>query len=92
MIDEVDVFFSKEFFNKMYVPVAQIKHPKVSNLLDYVWINRESKLFTFKKLQLSNEYNECKSLFKPEYAGILDEACKEIFSAAQTFKNHDYIV
>jgi hypothetical protein len=50
LIDEVDVFFSKEFFNKMYVPVAQIKNPKVSNLLDYIWNNRESKLFTFKKL------------------------------------------
>ena len=42
LIDEVDVFFSKEFFNKMYAPVAIIKDPKVSNLLDYVWNNREN--------------------------------------------------
>ena len=53
LIDEVDVFFSKEFFNMSYVPVAKIKHEKVSNLLDYVWETRGEKITPFKKLKES---------------------------------------
>jgi hypothetical protein len=37
MIDEVDVFFSKEFYNRVYVPIAQIRHQKISYLLDHIW-------------------------------------------------------
>ena len=57
-----------------------------------MWENRSNKMFTFKKLLLSDQYKECKELFKPEYAGILDESCKEIYSGAQNFLNHDYVV
>ncbi len=37
MIDEVDVFFSKEFFGQAYVPLAEIRHPAVSQMLDFIW-------------------------------------------------------
>ena len=43
MIDEVDVFFSKDFFNKVYVPVAEIKHERISQLLDFIWAGKERK-------------------------------------------------
>lgn len=76
----------------MYVPIAQIKNQKVSNLLDFIWENRSNNLFTFKALKLSEQYKECVTLFKPDYAGILDEACKEMFSAVQNFLKHDYVV
>ena len=51
MIDEVDVFFSDEFYNKVYVPIAEIKNEKVSNLLNYVWETRENSSFSFKKFK-----------------------------------------
>ncbi len=53
LIDEVDVFFSKDFYNKVYVPVAQIKHEKVSKLLDFMWQNKDDKSFTLKKIKSS---------------------------------------
>jgi hypothetical protein len=53
LIDEVDVFFSKDFYNKVYVPVAQIKHEKVSKLLDYMWQSKDDKSFTLKKMKSS---------------------------------------
>jgi hypothetical protein len=37
LIDEVDVFFSKEFYGKVYVPQAQIKSPEITKLLDLIW-------------------------------------------------------
>jgi hypothetical protein len=82
LIDEVDVFFSKDFYNKVYVPVAQIKNEKVSKLLDYIWLNRNNKSFTLKMLRSSAQYIECSAIFKPEYVGILEEACKDMFYAA----------
>ena len=47
MIDEVDVFFSKEFFNKAYVPLAEIRHEKISKLLDFIWFGKDKKVNYF---------------------------------------------
>lgn len=41
MIDEVDVFFSTDFYGKMYVPQAVIEDPSVKILLDLVWSLRK---------------------------------------------------
>lgn len=42
MIDEVDVFFSKEFYNQSYTPIAEIKNPAITELFDYLWNNRNN--------------------------------------------------
>ena len=44
LIDEVDVFFSDDFFGKVYQPQAQIKGPVISALTDYIWENRNTTL------------------------------------------------
>ena len=43
MIDEVDVFFSKDFFGAQYRPLATITDPEVQNLVDYIWNNKTNK-------------------------------------------------
>jgi hypothetical protein len=40
LIDEVDVFFSDDFYGKTYNPRATIKHPAISALIDYIWQQR----------------------------------------------------
>ena len=64
LIDEVDVFFSEEFFNKAYVPLAEIKHHSISKLIDFIWTNKNKKI-NFYQIQESEEYKECLDLFKP---------------------------
>jgi len=64
LIDEVDVFFSKEFFNKSYVPLAEIRHEKISKLLDFIWIGRNMKE-NYQQIKYSEEYKDCILLFKP---------------------------
>lgn len=54
MIDEVDVFFSKDFYNQAYIPIAEIKDPSISDFLDYLWTNKDNKMVT-------NFYNLTKS-------------------------------
>lgn len=41
MIDEVDVFFSKDFYGNTYSPQAIIQNPSVIALLDLVWSMRK---------------------------------------------------
>lgn len=40
LIDEVDVFFSKDFYGSAYCPVATISHPTISLLLKDLYSNR----------------------------------------------------
>lgn len=40
LVDEVDVFFAKEFFGQSYSPCASIKHECIERLATYVWQNR----------------------------------------------------
>jgi hypothetical protein len=40
LIDEVDVFFSKDFFGNTYNTLASLKCPQVSALTDYIWSQR----------------------------------------------------
>jgi hypothetical protein len=44
LIDEVDVFFSEEFYGNIYAPLAKIKHSKIKELTDFLWSNKEKKL------------------------------------------------
>jgi hypothetical protein len=44
LIDEVDVFFSENFFGNTYMPQAEIKGPEVGALTDYIWHNKDKKL------------------------------------------------
>ena len=41
LIDEVDVFFSDDFFGKVYNPQALIRCPEITALTDYIWNNRD---------------------------------------------------
>jgi hypothetical protein len=44
LIDEVDVFFSKDFYGNVYTPSTDIKHPAVSSLIDYIWNKRNERI------------------------------------------------
>ena len=43
MIDEVDVFFSKDFFGNVYRPSAEVMHPTVEALIDLIWEKSKEK-------------------------------------------------
>lgn len=57
LVDEVDVFFGKEFFGKFYSPSTSIKGPLIEDLVTYVWNNRGS--ITFRQLVDSEEFKKC---------------------------------
>ncbi len=38
LIDEVDVFFSKDFYGETYNPEYGLKDPKISEIMDNIWL------------------------------------------------------
>ena len=51
LIDEVDVFFSKDFFGNTYLPEATLKDQTVIALLDVIWRSKEQgKIISYKDL------------------------------------------
>ena len=88
LIDEVDVFFSKDFYNQQYRPQAQVIHENVVKLLDYVW-NHKSTINYF-QLTNSTEYKECLSIFKDDYKGLVTEACKDMINDIKAYDNEDH--
>jgi hypothetical protein len=43
VIDEVDVFFEDSFFGNSYCPAISLRSPAVSNFLEVVWREAQSK-------------------------------------------------
>jgi hypothetical protein len=54
LVDEVDVFFAKDFFGKYYTPSTNIKHKLIEDLTTFVWNNRDN--ITYDSLINSNEF------------------------------------
>ena len=40
LIDEVDVFFNREYYGNSYNIATSLKDETISNLIDYIWNNR----------------------------------------------------
>lgn len=40
LVDEVDVFFNKEFYGNVYNPSSIVKDPTITKLIMYMWENR----------------------------------------------------
>ncbi|XP_065663336.1 uncharacterized protein LOC136085795 isoform X2 [Hydra vulgaris] len=84
LIDEVDVFFNKDFYGNLYTPLARIKNPCIADLTRYIWSHRKEKL-TLKHLQSTLEYQTCCNYFK-EWDFLVMEAVKDMLTDVQDFK------
>jgi hypothetical protein len=43
IIDEVDVFFTKDFYGAIYQPSIQLTNPVFKTLIDHIWSVRHDK-------------------------------------------------
>ncbi|ETO30348.1 hypothetical protein RFI_06774, partial [Reticulomyxa filosa] len=90
LIDEVDVFFNKDFYGSCYSPAATLRHDAITKLIDFIWKNKNSFL-KLKDVKQSNEYKACCNVLK-EWDSLLDEAIKDMLSDVQNFLSHGYQV
>ena len=41
LIQEVDALFDKDFYRNFSHPILKLYHPTISELIDYIWLNRK---------------------------------------------------
>ena len=81
LIDEVDVFFSKDFYGALYNPSVLLKDPKISDLLKYIW--QERSTITYSKALNSPAFCACKEKFK-NCEKLLFEVLKDIIGTVKS--------
>ncbi|ETO03803.1 hypothetical protein RFI_33599, partial [Reticulomyxa filosa] len=89
LIDEVDVFFNKDFYGNCYTPAAILRHDSITKLVDFIWKNRESSL-KLKDVRQSDEYKVCCDTLKG-WDSLLNEAIKDMLNDVQGL-SHGYQV
>ncbi|CAF1185261.1 unnamed protein product [Adineta steineri] len=90
LIDEVDVFFSQDFYGNLYTPSASLRDPTITSLINYVWTEKNSNL-NINKIKDTNEYKACCNRF-PTWESLILEAVKKLIYDVSTFGSHDYVV
>ncbi|KAL4480352.1 hypothetical protein ABPG74_020868 [Tetrahymena malaccensis] len=86
LIDEVDVFFSKDFFGNNYDIVAPIQDPTIENLLDKIWSAKFDPNFNFKTISESEQYKNCLTKF-PNWTELIEEQTKLVVTDFKNFNN-----
>ncbi|KAL4489799.1 hypothetical protein ABPG72_022439 [Tetrahymena utriculariae] len=89
LIDEVDVFFSQDFYGKLYNPIARLQDQCISDLAKFIWKKRDNYL-SLKNVQETDIYQQCICKFK-NLNCIIDEAIKDMISDSKNFQ-HQYVV
>ncbi|CAF0744473.1 unnamed protein product [Adineta steineri] len=90
LIDEVDVFFSKDFYGNIYTPAASLRDPTITSLVNFIWTHRKSEL-NLSKVKSSPEYMACCNRFS-NWVSLIQEAIKDMLFDINNFESHDYIV
>ncbi|CAF2071576.1 unnamed protein product [Rotaria magnacalcarata] len=90
LIDEVDVFFSQDFYGNVYTPSASLRNPTITSLINFIWTQRKAKL-NLNKVKDTNEYKACCDRF-PNWEPLIVEAVKDLICDVNSFETHDYVV
>jgi hypothetical protein len=90
LIDEVDIFFSQEFYGNLYTPVASLRDPTITALVYLIWNQRNSKI-NINQMENTAEYQACIKRY-PNWKSVVDEAVKDMLFDICNFQSHDYTV
>jgi len=91
--DEVDVFFSKEFYGSSYSPITRVSHPAVSELIRHIWHCREKgdqsplKLGAIKKTSV---FTDCLQVIQDPR--LLEEGITGMLSDLRSFEGMEHVV
>jgi hypothetical protein len=92
LIDEVDVFFNKDFYGNLYRPLARLAHPTIAALINYVWSIRNNKNeLTISKIKQAKEYTDCCNKFS-EWTQLIEECVKAMLYDLRSFESQEYVV
>ncbi len=82
LVDEVDVFFSKDFYGSAYVPACELRHPAISELIRAVYKNGTP--LALETVKTWDKYTAVTSMLKG-WDFLVDAAVSELLACMQTF-------
>jgi len=91
LIDEVDVFFSKEFNGNIYIPSIRLTDPTISSLIDKLWNEKNNNFNGIHNFKNWNEYLACVNKFN-KIADLIEPCFLNAVSDLMNFKDHSYIL
>jgi len=89
LCDEVDVFFSQKYYGELYRPIASIKDPTISALIDWIWQRKAS--VNRSQVYASVEYQNCLNRFS-DWELLLRKQVIQLVTDVKSYSNHQYIV
>ena len=93
MIDEVDVFFSKDFYGNDYKPCLNLADPTISNLIDLIWSKRNDLAnISLNTIENSREYREVCSKLGNDWKPVINSSIKSMISELSSIQTHQYEV
>ncbi|KAL7553099.1 hypothetical protein ACHAWF_018746 [Thalassiosira exigua] len=90
LIDEVDMFFQKDFYGGTYRSAGSLFDQSIENLLKYIWTNRGSLNET--SLLTSPTAHACLDLFPEDIQPIISKHIANMLRDAINVDSHNYIV
>jgi hypothetical protein len=87
LIDEVDVFFHKDFYGNLYTPATNLSHPTIVALIRAIWKQKGSFLSSA-MIKAYPEYAACKAAVFGDWEFLLDAAVRDMISALSSLASH----
>eukprot|EP01041_Mallomonas_annulata_P009370 gene9370-19434_t len=91
LIDEVDVFFSKDFFGATYNPIATFKSEETVSILTYIFTYRMNSL-TLDQIKALPAYTALINKCYDEVIPVIDQQIKAMLRDVKTFNDPPYEV
>mmetsp|Transcript_16855 Transcript_16855/g.23104 ORF Transcript_16855/g.23104 Transcript_16855/m.23104 type:complete len:1104 (+) Transcript_16855:4065-7376(+) len=88
LIDEVDTFFSPDYYGMLYVPMACIDHPTIRAMAEWLWENKDGKLY-WKAISNSKQFRDCLAAF-PRWTDLITEVVKGMFCDLKIVTSSNY--
>jgi hypothetical protein len=86
LIDEVDVFFSQEFYGCTYNPIQRFVSAEAAAILTKIWQDRNSNI-SFALIEKMPEYAALKAKFHPDAAALVDKHIHLMLEDVKDYNN-----
>lgn len=90
LVDEVDVFFDKSFYGSYYRPLAELRHPTITALIEYIWdVRKQRSSLQPARVKATKQYKNVVASFAG-WESLIEEATKCMIADVQSFETMEY--
>jgi hypothetical protein len=91
LVDEVDVFFTKDFYGNTYNPACDLRHASISELIQKIWEQGSSIQLNLDIVKRWPVYSDVCAAFS-SWVFLIDAAITQMIVDLAEFPSHEYVV